>query len=445
MVRFRFAPSPTGYLHVGNARIALLNWLFANALSGEFMLRMDDTDQARNDPVYEQAIYDDLKWLGLNWDCFARQSERQARYDAARDQLLANGRLYPCFEREEELALKRKTLLTRGLPPVYDRSALKLSQTEIDEKIAAGEQPHWRFKLSDEAIAFNDLARGEVYFNAGHLSDPVLIREDGRVLYSLSSVVDDGELEISHILRGEDHVTNTAVQVELFQALGFKVPNFIHLPLMLGGEGEKLSKRSESLSLRQLKADGIEPQALNTYLAGLGTNKTASEPVALDALIEHFDIKAFGRAAPRFDLQQVKLLNQHWLSIQPFATVKERLEPLGVNEALWLAVRKNIPSLEALPEWVEICFKDIALPPADDADYEYLKLAAECLPQEPWQAETVYHDWIAELKSRTDRKGKAFFMPLRLALTGLDHGPEMQAVLPLLGYMRAQKRLLQQQ
>ena len=443
---FRFAPSPTGYLHVGNARIAVLNYIFAKSLGGEFMLRMDDTDEARNQAIYDEAIKTDLSWLGIDWDRFERQSLRLAQYQAARDKLIKDGRLYPCFESAEELALKRKTQLNRGLPPIYDRAALTLETAEIEEKINQGEKPHWRFKLTGEEIAFKDLARGEVHFGAGHLSDPVLIREDGRVLYTLSSVVDDGEMAVTHILRGEDHVTNTAAQVELFQALGYHVPNFIHLPLMLGSQGEKLSKRIGGLTLQELRDEGFEPGAIFAQLTKLGSNETASGQESLDDLIANFDIRAFGRAAPRFDKHQLVQMNRHRLAAYAYHDVKNKVEGWGVSATLWQAICGNLDRLEDAKSWVAICYGDFLPPLPNEEDKDYLALAATALPQEEaWQKQKthqgIYDDWIANIKAKSPRKGKGLFMPLRLALTGRQYGPQMQEILPLIGHQRVMQRL----
>lgn len=450
MVLFRFAPSPTGYLHVGNARIAMLNYLFAKSLNGKFMLRIDDTDHQRNRPEYEQAIYDGLNWLGLHWDCFARQSDRIARYDAARDRLIEMGRLYPCFESEEELSLKRKMQASRGLPPVYDRAALNLSAAQIAQKQAAGEQPHWRFKLSGNPIGFDDIARGSIHFGGGHLSDPVLIRADGRVLYTLSSVVDDGELNATHILRGEDHVTNTAVQVELFEALGFTPPHFIHLPLMLGSDGEKLSKRIGGLSLKELEADGYEAAALNAHLARLGSSEAAKGTETLDELIKGFDISAFGKAAPRFDLAQLDSVNQNSVAALSYEDAQPRLEKLGISKPLWETVQGNLTKLADAAHWVLVCNAAHHRPDFTAEDADYLKQAAQCLPaaarfnpQDQAARDALYDDWVKAIKAATGRKGKPLFLPLRLALTGLNHGPKMQDLLPLIGYEHCKKALAQ--
>lgn len=438
-VKVRFAPSPTGRLHVGNARVAVLNWLTARAKAGEFLLRMDDTDRERSTKEFERAILEDLKWLGLDWDDFVRQSARQMRYNAAVERLKSKGRLYPCFETADELDLKRKIQLGRGKPPVYDRAALALSAEEQAALMAEGRQPHWRFKLADQPIEWTDLGRGPVRFEAGHLSDPVLIREDGRPLYTLSSVVDDGEYFITHVIRGEDHVANTAVQIELFQALGYDVPTFAHLPLMVGADGKQLSKRLGSLSLADLRAEGVQPEALTAYLARLGTPTAPDGSDSLDSLTPGFDVSSFGRAAPRFDPKELAQLNAKVLHRKPYAALAETLEAVGVDAALWEAVRENVESLEDAPHWAAVAYGEIT-PERAAEDEAFLAQAADLLPEGPFDAET-YPAWIARLKEATDRKGKSLFMPLRLALTGRAHGPDLGALLPLMGRERAVGRL----
>ncbi|MBP5857049.1 glutamate--tRNA ligase [Marivibrio halodurans] len=441
-VKVRFAPSPTGRLHVGNARVAVLNWLFARRQRGEVLLRMDDTDRERSTKEFEAAIIEDLRWLGIDWDDFVRQSARQTRYDAAVERLKKAGRLYPCFETSEELDLKRKIQLGRGRPPVYDRAALDLSSEEQTALMAEGRTPHWRFKLLDQPIEWTDLGRGPVRFEAGHLSDPVLVREDGRPLYTLSSVVDDGEFFISHVIRGEDHVANTAVQIELFRALGYDVPDFAHLPLMVGADGKQLSKRLGSLSLGDLKEKGVEPQALTAYLARLGTATAPEGDDTLDGLVPGFDLAAFGRAAPRYDEGELSHLNAKVLHRLPYSAVAERLAAMGLDgadEAFWLAVRENCERLWDAGHWWRVCHGTIE-PAAAPEDADFLAEAARLLPEEPWDADT-YAAWIERVKAGTGRKGKGLFMPLRLALTARPKGPELGTLLPLMGRKRALERL----
>lgn len=435
-MKVRFAPSPTGLLHVGNARPALLNWLMARQAGGTFLLRVDDTDTERSRDEYADAIKEDLHWLGLDWDEIAVQSERLDRYAAAAEKLKAAGRLYPCYETPEELGLKRKIALQAGRPPIYDRGALKLTDEDRAKLENEGRKPHWRFKLEHEDIEWEDLVRGAVHFNGAHLTDPVLIREDNRPLYTLSSVVDDIELEVTHILRGEDHVSNTAVQVQLFAALSGTVPVFAHLPLIADAGGQGLSKRLGSLSLRSLRDSGLEAMTLNSYLSRLGSSD-AIEPVTdLAALAQSFDISRFSRGTPRFDPEELDLLNARILHQLSFETVKDRLSS-DFDELLWNAVRPNLTKLSDAKLWHDICRGSVT-PVIEDG--EFTRAAAEELPPEPWD-ETTWGTLTSALKASSGRKGKALFLPLRLALTGLDHGPELKVLLPLIGRDRADARL----
>jgi glutamyl-tRNA synthetase len=435
-VKVRFAPSPTGLLHVGNARVALVNWLFARRAGGRFLLRLDDTDTGRSTAEFAQTIEEDLRWLGLEWDEFAVQSARAARYEDAAARLKESGRLYPCYETAEELSLKRKAAMQAGRAPVYDRVALRLDPAQRTKLEAEGRQPHWRFALAHEAIAWDDLARGRVEFEGANLSDPVLVREDGRPLYTLSSVVDDIDLGISHVMRGEDHVSNTAVQIQLAQALGGTVPVFAHLPLLVDAAGQGLSKRLGSLGLRTLRAEGIEAMAVNSYLARLGTPDPVEPHVSLDELVATFDIGRFGRAAPRFDPEELRRLNARLLHITPYESVRDRL-PAGLDVALWEAVRPNLTTLADAMDWHAICRGPVT-PVIEDA--ELVAAAAELLPPEPWDGET-WRTWTEAVKARTGRTGKRLFRPLRLALTGLERGPELRDLLPLIGRARAAARL----
>ncbi len=435
-LKVRFAPSPTGLLHVGNTRQALVNWLYARAKGGRYLLRIDDTDEERSTPEFAQAIEDDLTWLGLDWDEKAVQSQRLDRYAAAAEKLKQAGRLYACYETPEELGLKRKVALSAGRPPIYDRGALQLSAEEKAKFEAEGRHAHWRFKLDHREIAWPDLVRGAVSFQGENLSDPVLIREDGRPLYTLTSVVDDIELEVTHVLRGEDHVANTAVQVQLFQALGGEVPTFGHLSLIAGAGGESLSKRLGSLSLASLRDSGLEAMTLNCYLARLGTPDPIEPFPDLAAQAESFDLSRFGRATPKFDPKELEHLNARLLHGTPFAQVAERL-PAGFDAELWEAVRPNLTHLSEATAWQAICRGPVT-PRIEDADFT--RQAAELLPPEPWD-ETTWGTWTGAVKAASGRKGKALFLPLRLALTGLDHGPELKALLPLIGRERAEARL----
>lgn len=432
----RFAPSPTGWLHIGNARAALLNWLFARRMGGSFLLRLDDTDTERSLPEYAAGVETDLAWLGLNWDRFARQSDRLAEYEAAVSHLKASGRLYACYETPEELELKRKVQLSRRLPPVYDRAALKLSDAEKAKLEAEGRRPHWRFKLEHRATAWDDIIHGRIEIDAASLSDPVLVRGDGRPLYTLSSVADDGALGITHVIRGEDHITNTAAQIQLFEALGYKVPSFAHFSLLVGADGAGLSKRLGTLGLADLRREGVEAMAINSLLARLGSADPIEPRATLQELAESFDLARFGRAPAHFDPAELQLVNARVLQLTPYAAVRDRL-PGGAGEDFWLAIRGNIASLKEAVEWWQVLRGPLE-PAIEDA--RLTATAAEVLPPEPWDQGT----WKAltqAVTAATGAKGRALFHPLRLALTGRDKGPEMQQLLPLIGRERALIRL----
>lgn len=441
-VAVRFAPSPTGRLHVGNLRLALVNWLFARRHGGDFLLRMDDTDAERSTQEFAEGIEADLAWMGLTWDRFARQSDRLARYEEVADQLRAAGRLYPCYETPEELSLKRASLVSQGRPPIYDRAALRLTDADKARLESQGRKPHWRFKLEHEPVEWTDGVRGAQRFHGRDLTDPVLIREDGYPLYTLSSVVDDADLGITDVIRGEDHVTNTAVQTQIFVAIGAAVPRFAHLPLLTDAAGQGLSKRLGSLSIGSLRDDeGVEALALASLLAKLGTSDPIEARASLEELVAEFDIAKVSRATARFDPEDLYRLNAKTLHVLPFDAVRGRLEALGMTgveeEAFWLTVRPNLTKLEDAREWWQVTHAPVA-PVIEDA--EMLAAAAGLLPAEPWD-ETTWGAWTAAVKDATGRKGKALFHPLRLALTARDKGPELKNLLPLIGRDRALARL----
>ena len=428
----RFAPSPTGLLHVGNIRAALFNWLFARRHGGKFVLRLDDTDRQRSKPEYEAAIEQDLTWLGLVWDAKERQSDRLSHYDAARDKLIASGRLYPCYETPEELDFKRKRLQAQGRPPVYDRAALKLDAAARAKLEAEGRTPHWRFKLISEEVRWDDLVRGAQHVDEASQSDPVLVRADGSYLYSFTSVVDDIDMAITHVIRGEDHVTNTGAQIQMFEALGGTVPVFGHLPLLVDAKGAGLSKRTGSLSIGDLRAGGIEARASAALRARIGTADAVEPVTSLDTLVATVDFARVGRAAARFSEEELAHLSARTLHAMPYADVRARLGA-DVDETLWLAVRGNLTKLDDAKAWATVVRGSIT-PVIEDA--AFLTEAAAKLPSEPW-GETTWKDWTSGL----GRKGKALFHPLRLALTAQEKGPEMAKLLPLIGRTKAAARL----
>jgi len=424
----RFAPSPTGLLHVGNVRTALVNYLFARKTGGEFMLRIDDTDLERSKAEYVEAIKADLTWLGLQWGGTFRQSERVAEYEKAKQKLLASGRLYPCYETGEELDTKRKFQMKRGAPPIYDRGALKLTDDEKKKFEAEGRRPHYRFKLEAEDITWDDLIRGPQKFNGAYLSDPILFREDGSLIYMLCSVVDDGDYKTTHIVRGEDHVTNTAIQIQIAQALGYQIPQFAHLALLKGKDAE-MSKRSGGFDIKALREDGIEPLAILSLLAKMGTSD-AVKIRTMDELTSEFDFGKFGRAAAIYNPDDLKRLTQKEIGHMEYAEVSGRVK---VDEAFWNAVRGNLKSIDEVEEWRHICSDDLQ-PVVEDA--EFLQQAAGLLPEN-----LDFNEWMTRVKEATGRKGKELFMPIRKALTARENGPELKAILPLIGRERVLKRL----
>lgn len=439
--RVRFAPSPTGMLHVGNVRTALITWLFARKNDGHYLLRIDDTDTERSKKEYEDAIRESLTWLGLNWDEDAWQSKRLDRYQILIEQLKKDGRLYACYETQDELGLKRKALLSQGLPPVYDRAALKLTDEQKQKFESEGRKPHWRFLLNDEPIQWTDLIRGDVSFNGGDLSDPVLIREDGSPLYHLCSVIDDIDFEITHIVRGEDHVSNTAFHIQMFKALGAQPPLFAHLPLLSDPEGGKLSKRLGAMNIIQLRdEEGLEAYAIPSLLARLGTSDPIEPITDYKTLIDTFDFAKFSRGTPKFDTDELERLNAKIIHQTSFETVKPRLNELGLtdlDETFWDAVRPNLTRFRDIKDWWQVA-KGPVTPIV--ADQEFAKQAIDLMPTEPWTAET-WKQWTDAIKNATGRKGKELFMPLRQALTGMDHGPELGVLLPFIGAEAAKARL----
>jgi len=434
MTTTRFAPSPTGYLHIGNLRTALFNYLIARKAGGQFILRIDDTDPQRSKPEYVAAIKEDLTWLGLGWDRVAHQSDRLERYNGAADELRASGRLYECFETPTELDLKRKKQLNMGRPPVYDRAALALSDADKQRLRAERGNGHWRFRLDHERIEWTDGILGDLSIDAASVSDPVLIRGDGQFLYTLASVCDDIDHGITNVVRGSDHVTNTATQIQIIRALGGQVPGFAHHSLLTGPQGEALSKRLGTLSLRDLRARGIEPMALLSLLARLGSADPVELRGSVAELVEGFDISRFGAAPTKFDEADLLPLTAHYLQSLPVAAVVDRLTALGVPEALagqfWNVVRDNITVLDDMTDWWAL-FRDGATAQVDEADRDFVATAFALLPDAPYGADT-WATWTAQVKEQTGRKGRALFMPLRLAVTGRARGPEMAAVMPLL-------------
>jgi glutamyl-tRNA synthetase len=437
MTIVRFAPSPTGRIHIGNARAALLNWLFALKSGGQFILRYDDTDTARSTAEFADGIAHDVAWLGIKPHRIEWQSKRFDRYDAVAEDLRARGFLYACYETADELDRRRKRQQARGLPPVYDRAALKLTAEETATFKAEGRRPHWRFKLKHEDVTWNDLIRGPVHINSSTLSDPVLIREDGTYLYTLPSVIDDIDFAITHVIRGEDHVVNTAVQIEISEAISGTAPIYAHYSLLTGADGKGLSKRLGSLSIQQFRDDGLEAMAVVSHASLLGTSDNIHPCTDIQELVDGFDLAKLSRTPARFDEAELAALNAKLLHITPWNAVADRVD--GGSEAFWMAVRGNISKLTDTNIWSDVIAKGGGAVAEDDKDF--ISVAQNLLPPEPWDA-TTWKTWTDAVKAATDRKGKTLFMPLRIALTGLEHGPELAALLPLIGRERVMRRLV---
>ena len=429
----RFAPSPTGYLHIGNLRTALFNYLIARQQGGTFVLRLDDTDQDRSKQEYIDAIQFDLEWLGLTWDRIEQQSKRLDRYHDAAEKLRADGRFYECFETPTELDLKRKKQLNMGRPPVYDRAALALDDG-ARERLRAERAGYWRFLLNQTRIEWEDGILGPLSIDAASVSDPVLIRADGQVLYTLASVVDDTDMGITHVVRGSDHVTNTATQIQIIEALGGHVPSFAHHSLLTGPQGEALSKRLGVLSLRDLREQGVTPNALLSLMARLGSSQPVDLRLSLDEIAEGFDLSQFGAAPTKFDAEDLWPLTRGDLQARPYDAVASTIRALGVPDDLapqfWDVARENIDKLDDLGAWWALC-RDGATPVIADEDRDFIAQAMALLPPPPY-GPTAWKDWTEAVKSATGRKGKGLFMPLRLALTGQARGPDMGALMPLL-------------
>ncbi|MDF3607907.1 glutamate--tRNA ligase [Paracoccus sp. DMF-8] len=439
MTTTRFAPSPTGHIHVGNLRTALMNYLIARKSGGSFILRLDDTDRERSKQEYADGIQRDLEWLGLTWDRIERQSDRLDRYGEAADQLRAAGKLYEVFETPTELDLKRKKQLNMGKPPVYDRAGLGLSDADKDKLRAEGRDGYWRFLLDHERIEWTDGILGDISIDAASVSDPVLIRADGQVLYTFASSVDDTDMGVTHIVRGADHVTNTATQIQIIKALGGTPPAFAHHSLLTGAQGEELSKRLGALSIREMRETGIAPEALLSMMARLGSSQPIELRMSLDELAEGFDLSQFGASPTKFDPDDLLPLTREANQARPLSEVADRIAALGVPadqaERFWRVASQNITKLDDLGAWWTI-FHDGAEPRIDAEDADFIAQAMTLLPPPPYNDQS-WSEFTARVKEATGRKGKGLFMPLRKALTGQEHGPDMADVMPLLQVVKA--------
>ena len=435
----RFAPSPTGYIHVGNLRTALMNYLIARKAGGTFILRIDDTDPVRSEQKYVDGIRQDLEWLGLHWDKVERQSDRLDRYADAAEKLRSIDRFYEAFETPTELDLKRKKQLNMGKPPVYDRAALNLSAEERDTLRAERGDGVWRFRLDQERINWKDGILGDISIDAASVSDPVLIRGDGQVLYTIASVVDDTDMGVTNVVRGSDHVTNTATQIQIMKALGMTPPSFAHHSLLTGPQGEALSKRLGTLALRDLREQGVQPMALLSMMARLGSSDPMELRSEMSELIDGFEVSSFGTAPTKFDVSDLFPLTANVLQVKPLADVADQIADLGVPadlaETFWTVTRDNITTLKDLAAWWTL-FSEGADPVIDDEDAEFVAQAMDMLPDGPFD-DTTWKTWTGAVKEATGRKGKGLFMPLRKALTGQSHGPDMSASMTLLQVVKA--------
>ena len=442
MVKVRFAPSPTGFLHIGNFRTALVNFLFARKEKGHFMLRIDDTDHERSSLEFEKAIIEDLSWMNFKWDSLEKQSNRLKRYDEALETLLDKKRAYACYETAEELSLKRKAQLSSGKPPVYDRSSLRLSDSDVADLKAKGKKPHYRFLLDHSEVIWNDLIKGGSKYHMSSLSDPVILREDGRVIYTLASVVDDIDFDITHILRGEDHMTNSAAQIQLFEALGSAAPNLGHLSLLTDISGAGLSKRLGSLSLKDLRNEGIHPMAISSLLSKVGTSDPVEIKKEIETIILYFDINKFGKSKSKFDKNELSILNSKIYQLIDFEEINEDLKKMNISitKEFWNLIRGNIALLKNVKDWWDICFGTID---SIIENQDFLDSALEVLPTDQFNEKT-WSTWTKKLSEETGKKGKELYMPLRLCLTGQNKGPEMADLILMMGRDKVIKRLSNQ-
>jgi glutamyl-tRNA synthetase len=438
----RFAPSPTGFLHVGNIRAAIINFLYAKKTGGKFFLRLDDTDIERVRDEYREMILTDMNWLDLKYDGLFKQSERLEKYEAAKNALIKSGRLYECFETAEDLNLQRKAQIASGIAPIYNRAALNLNEEQKAALRAQGLKPHYRFLLEDKTTSWEDKIKGKITYEGRHFSDPVLVRDNGVPTYTFCSVVDDVEMAITDIIRGEDHITNTAIQIQIFEALGAKAPDFSHLALVKASDG-KISKREGGFDVKSLRAEGYEKMAIINLLAQIGTSDSIQIYKNCDALIKNFDFKKFSKSATNYDISELNTINQKLLQILDFSEVEERLKEIGIKEKIsekfWQVMKLNISFLKEIEEWIAICLKEFRYE-NKDSDKDFLKETTALLPQNT-EDENCWNLWLAAIKEKTSRKGKELFMPIRLALSGKEHGPELKHLVNLIKRDEILKRL----
>jgi glutamyl-tRNA synthetase len=443
----RFAPSPTGFLHVGNIRAAIINFLYAKKTGGKFLLRLDDTDKERVRDEYREMILTDMAWMGLKYDSLIKQSDRLEKYEAAKNQLIAKGRLYECFETPEELNLQRKSQIASGLTPIYNRAALNLTVEQKNSLRAQGLKPHYRFLLEDKITSWDDKIKGRITYEGRHFSDPVLVREEdksgqGVPTYTFCSVVDDIEFGITDIIRGEDHITNTAIQIQIFEALGAAAPDFAHLALVKASEG-KISKREGGFDIKSLRLTGYEPMAIVNLLAQIGTSEALKIHKNFDELARDFSFEKFSKSATNYDISELATINHKLLQSLDFVEAEARLKEIGIDqkisEKFWQIIKLNINFLYEIEEWIKICREEFRFANSQN-DQEFLHQAAELLPADT-SDNNCWNLWLTKIKEKTNRKGKELFMPIRLALSGKEHGPELKFLVNLIAREEILKRL----
>ncbi len=422
----RFAPSPTGFLHVGNIRAAIINFLYTKNCGGEFYLRLDDTDVERVRDEYRDMILCDMEWLGLKYDKLIKQSDRLDKYEEAKNKLIASGRLYECYETAAELNLQRKGQVASGLTPIYNRAALNLTAEQKGNFQAQGLKPHYRFLLEDKITSWDDKIKGKITYEGRHFSDPVLIRDNGVPTYTFCSVVDDIEFGITDIIRGEDHITNTAIQIQIFEALNAKIPDFAHLALVKASEG-KISKREGGFDVKTLRAEGYEPLAVINLLSQIGTSDNLKIHKNIDELVRDFSFAKFSKSSTNYDISELATINHKLLQAFNFADV---VHVENLNEKIWNVIKLNINFLSEVDEWLEILNKNFRYP-NKETDKEFLREVAKLLPQDT-KDENCWNIWLNKIKENTTRKGKDLFMPIRLALSGKEHGPELKHLVNLI-------------
>jgi glutamyl-tRNA synthetase len=442
MIKTRFAPSPTGLLHVGSVRPALVNYLFAKRHNAQFILRIDDTDLSRSTDYFKEQILIDLAWLGLSWDDLFFQSARIDRYNNVVADLLDQDRLYQCFETPEELDIKRKLMLSNGKPPIYDRAGLHLSNQQKNQYLAQGRKPHYRFKMLAGEIAWHDLIRQNVKYNALDISDPIVIREDGSFTYMLCSAIDDADYNITHIFRGQDHINNTAIQIQMLEAMGASIPIFGHLSF-LTAKDDKISKRVGGFELATLRNNHINPMAISSFFTYIGTSKALSATNNMNELIDNFEVSSFSASPTIYNPQDLVLLNHKLLIQLTYSDVKCKLAEIGateVDEEFWMAIRANLDNISQLTNWWNICKNQPSEFDHSVLDKDFCNIAARTFPEGQID-QTTWNTWTKKISEQTGKKGKNLFMPLRIALTGLDHGPEMRILLTLISREEILKRL----